>query len=364
MPLVAHDNLPSFERLREEGHDVLNLDRARHQDIRELHVGLLNMMPDAALEATERQFLRLLGSSNRIAQFYVHPFTIDGVPRDGAANEHVARYYKSFEQIKSEGLDALVITGANPIEAEISRETFWNGLVEVMRWASEKVCSTYCSCLASHAAFKVYHGIERAPYRQKLWGVFTHRVVYRRHPLVAGINTRFETPHSRWNDVPAEQIEAAGMKVLVQSEKAGALAAVSPDQFRFLYFQGHPEYDGNSLLKEYKREVTRFVAGERGDYPPFPENYVPPEAATLLERYKTKVIAAVGRGASPPPFPEAEAERCVDNTWTDTGKAVFNNWLGLVYQLTDRDRKIPYMAGVDPKDPLGLARVRKDTSPA
>ncbi|HSS63452.1 MAG TPA: homoserine O-succinyltransferase, partial [Gammaproteobacteria bacterium] len=179
-----------------------------------------------------------------------------------------------------------------------------------------------------------------------------------------GINTRFETPHSRWNDVPPEQIEAAGMKVLVKSEKAGALAAVSPDQFRFLYFQGHPEYDGNSLLKEYKREVMRFIARERDDYPPYPENYVSPEAAQLLDEYKEKVVAAAGRGAPPPPFPEAEAERHVDNTWTDTGKAVFNNWLGLVYQLTDQDRKIPYMAGVDPSDPLGLADKTADSSVA
>ncbi len=364
MPLVANSNLPTFDRLRDEGHDVLSVDRARHQDIRELHVGLLNMMPDAALEATERQFLRLLGSSNRIAQFFVHPFTVRGVAREGTAKEHVERYYKSFEQIRSEGLDALVITGANPIETEITRETFWEGLVEVMSWAREQVCSTYCSCLASHAAFKVYHGIERTPYREKLWGVFTHRVVHRIHPLVAGINTRFETPHSRWNDVPPDQIEAAGMKVLVESEEAGALAAVSPDQFRFLYFQGHPEYDGNSLLKEYKREVIRFVAKERKDYPPFPENYIYPEAAALLNEYKEKVLVAVGRGKLPPPFPETEAERHVDNTWTDTGKAVFNNWLGLVYQLTDRDRKIPYMKGVDPEDPLGLADKKADSSVA
>lgn len=354
MPLVAHTNLPTFARLREEGHDVLSVDRARHQDIRELHVGLLNMMPDAALEATERQFLRLLGSSNRIAQFFVHPFTVTGVTREGVLKDHVERYYETFEQIRSDGLDALVITGANPVEAEISRETFWEGLVEVMSWARENVCSTYCSCLATHAAFKVYHGIERTPYEEKLWGVYTHRVVHRRHPLVAGINTRFETPHSRWNDVPPAQIEAAGMKVLVESDEAGALAAVSPDQFRFLYFQGHPEYDGNSLLKEYKREVMRFLAREREDYPPFPENYIFPGAAKLLERYKDEVLAAVGRGASPPPFPEAEAECHVDNTWTDTGKAMFNNWLGLVYQLTDRDRKIPFMKGVDPSDPLGL----------
>jgi homoserine O-succinyltransferase len=364
MPLVAHIKLPTFERLRDEGQEVPSVDRARHQDIRELHVGLLNMMPDAALEATERQFLRLLGSSNRIAQFFVHPFTLRGVPREAAAKDHVERYYRSFDQIRSEGLDALVITGANPVESDITRESFWNGLVEVMSWAREHVCSTYCSCLATHAAFKVYHGIERTPYREKLWGVYMHRVAHGRHPLVAGINTRFETPHSRWNDVPPNQIEAAGMKVLIESEQAGALAAVSPDQFRFFYFQGHPEYDGNSLLKEYKREVLRFVAKEREEYPPFPENYIRPEAAALLNEYKGKVVAAADRGASPPPFPEAEAEGYVDNTWTDTGKAVFNNWLGLVYQLTDRNRKIPYMAGVDPNDPLGLADKMTNSSVA
>lgn len=364
MPLVAHTALPTFDRLREEGFDVLSEHRARHQDIRELHVGLLNMMPDAALEATERQYLRLLGSSNRIAQFYVHPFSVRGVARQGAAREHVKRYYKSFEQIRSEGLDALVITGANPVESDITRETFWNGLVEVMSWARERVCSTYCSCLATHAAFKVYHGIERTPFRKKLWGVYMHRVTHRNHPLVAGINTRFETPHSRWNDVPAAQIESAGMKVLVASEEAGVLGAVSPDQFRFLYFQGHPEYDANSLLKEYKREVMRFVNREREDYPPFPENYITPGAAALLDEHKDEVVAAVNRGSAAPPFPEAEAERYVDNTWTDTGKAVFNNWLGLVYQLTDRDRNTPYMAGVDPNDPLGLADLKANSSVA
>lgn len=364
MPLVANTELPAFERLRDEGHEVLSVERAKHQDIRELHVGLLNMMPDAALEATERQFLRLLGSSNRIVQFFVHPFTVRGVTRDGAVNDHVKRFYKTFEQIKSDGLDALVITGANPMESDITRETFWEGLLEVMAWAGKHVCSTYCSCLASHAAFKVYHGIERTPYREKLWGVYSHRVVHRNHPLVSGINTRFETPHSRWNDVPPAKVEAAGMKVLAESKEAGVLAAVSPDQFRFLYFQGHPEYDANSLLKEYKREVMRFVEGEREDYPPFPENYIRGEAASLLNEYKKKVVAAENRGGSPPPFPEAEAERYVDNTWTDTGKAVFNNWLGLVYQLTDRDRRVPYMKGVDPDDPLGLAGKKANTSVA
>lgn len=365
MPLVAHFPLPTFERLRDEGHEVLGIDRAQHQDIRELHVGLLNMMPDTALEATERQFLRLLGSSNRIAQFFVHPFTLEGVHREGPARDHVERYYKSFQQVRSEGLDALVITGANPVEPDITRETFWPGLLEVMDWAMENVCSTYCSCLATHAALKVYHGIERTPLAEKQWGVYPHRVTYRTHPLVSNVNTRFDAPHSRWNDIPARHMESAGIKVLVESPDCGVLASVSPDQFRFLYFQGHPEYDGNSLLKEYKREVTRFIEGDREDYPPFPDNYFDNEAANILNRYETELRHALESGETPRAFPEGELEVHVDNTWSDTGKAIFNNWLGLVYQITDRDRRVPFMRGIDPNDPLGgLAAADRGSSAA
>ena len=119
MPLVAHNDLPTFAKLKQEGLQVLTPGLANQQDIRELHIGLLNMMPDAALAATERQFLRLIGESNPIAQFFVHPFTLDALPRDDSARAHIARDYDSFEQIKRQGLDALIITGANVIGAEL-----------------------------------------------------------------------------------------------------------------------------------------------------------------------------------------------------------------------------------------------------
>jgi len=353
MPLVAHTELPTFERLRHAGQEVLSVERAAHQDIRELHVGLLNMMPDAALEATERQFLRLVGSCNRIAQFYVHPFTIAGVPREGAAREHVQRHYEDFARLREEGLDALIITGANVTQPRIEQEDFWEPLVAVMDWASERVCSTYMSCLASHAAFKHWHGIDRTHLDEKRWGVFEHRVVERTHPLVAEINTRFHTPHSRFNDVPREHIEDAGLRVLVHGEEAGVLGATSADGFRFVYFQGHPEYDDLSLMKEYKREVQRFVRGERG-WPPYPAHYFAPEAIAVLAPYAEQAEAAFAAGDPPPRFPEAEVLPWLDNTWTDTGKAIFNAWLGLVYQLTNVDRRVPFQDGVDPRDPLGL----------
>lgn len=135
MPLVAHSKLPSFQRLRQEGETVLDRDDALSQDIRELHIGLLNMMPDAALEATERQFFRLVGESNQIAQFYLHPFTIPNLPRGKEGQAHIDQYYEPLEQIKDEGLDALIITGANVSGPELSNEPFWQPLIDVIDWA-------------------------------------------------------------------------------------------------------------------------------------------------------------------------------------------------------------------------------------
>jgi len=363
MPLVAHSDLPTFERLRQSGQEVLSVERAHRQDIRELHVGLLNMMPDAALQATERQFLRLLGACNRIVQFHVHPFVFGGLERHGAAREYVERYYEDFAQVRAGGLDALIITGANPLEAEITREAFWEPLIEVMNWAREEICSTYVSCLATHAAFRHEYGIDRTRLANKRWGVYSHRVVDPTHPLVANINTRFDAPHSRFNDVPGAAIEAAGLRVLIEGEEAGVLAAVSPDRLRFVYFQGHTEYDSNSLLKEYKREVVRYANRERDDYPPYPEHYFPPAAITILERYQACLGKHLDGGEALPPFVEDEIARLVDNTWLDTGKAIFNNWLGLVYQLTHLERGIPFQAGIDPRDPLGLRQREADLHP-
>ena len=161
MPLVEHLNLPTFSRLREQGHEVLPLERAVHQDIRELHIGFLNMMPDAALVATERQFIRLVGNCNRIAQFYVYPFSLPGLPRGAETLDYIEKYYCKFEDIKEQGLDALIITGANIANPRLEQEPFWEPLMEVVRWADQNVASTLCSCLATHALLKYLYGIER-----------------------------------------------------------------------------------------------------------------------------------------------------------------------------------------------------------
>lgn len=354
MPLVAHTDLPTFQRLREEGEEVVDAERAKHQDIREMHIGLLNMMPDSALEATERQFFRLVGACNQIVQFHIHPFTIDGLKRSPETQAHIDKYYESFEKIRHDGLDALIISGANVTRPSLPEEEFWQPLTEVFSWARENVASVLCSCLATHAVIQYRYGIARTRLPAKRWGVFPHKVLDRSHPLVAEINTRFDVPHSRFNEIFQVDMEAKGLKVLAASATAGVHLAVSEDGFRTVFFQGHPEYDDISLLKEYKREVMRFYRGEIDDYPPFPENYFNDEAQTIFNTYEHHVRAVRKTEQALEKFPEQLVLAHLDNTWRDTAKAVFNNWLGKIYQLTDQDRRLPFMEGVDPENPLGL----------
>ena len=338
MPLVAHTALPSFEDLRERGEPVLTLENAIHQDIRELHIGFLNMMPDAALRATERQFLRLVGSCNQIAQFFVYPFTVPGLTRGDATRDYIDAYYHKFEHLQKNGLDALIITGANVANPTLDQEPFWKPLQEVVAWGRENVISILCSCLSTHALVKQLYQIDRQLMPQKLWGVYPHRIVHKTHPLLRDINTRFDVPHSRHNTIPRDALEKAGVVVLIESEQGGVHMAVSPDQFSIVYFQGHPEYDGNSLLKEYKREVMRYINGERRDYPPHPENYFSAKIAALVDHYERSVRTALQQGTPITAFPEEQIEPYLDNTWGDTGKAIFNNWLGFVYQKADYSR--------------------------
>jgi len=353
MPIVAHNALPTFERLRAEGIRVLPSDRAMHQDIRELHVGLLNMMPDAALAATERQFFRLVGESNPIAQFYVHPFTLPELERSEMAQAHITDYYEPLEKIQEEGLDALIITGANVVGPELSNQPFWEPLKDVIAWATQNVTSTLCSCLATHAVMEFRYEQKRIPQPNKIWGVFGHRVVDKSHPLVNDVNTRFDVPHSRWNAVTRQQFDAAGLRVLVESD-AGVHMATSADGLRLVMSQGHPEYDTISLLKEYKREVMTYATGKHTDYPPFPDNYFTIREQAIFDEYRDRLDAALSAGEDIPEFPEALVSARLDNTWHDTAEAVVGNWMGLVYQVTHSDRRIPFMDGVDPDDPLGL----------
>ena len=228
-----------------------------------------------------------------------------------------------------------------------------------MKWAHENVTSTLCSCLATHASLELIYNQPRYRLNNKRWGVYSHRVTDKAHPLVHGINTRFDVPHSRFNQIDQSQFEKAGLHVLAESKDAGVQMAVSADGFRTIYFQGHPEYDSISLLKEYKREVGQFALalnrGEEVEYPPFPVNYFDQHTQAIFDEYQYRLIDAIDKAQKElPTFPEALILDRIDNSWHDTAAAILANWMGLVYQVTNMDRRLPFMDDINPDDPLGL----------
>lgn len=349
MPIVAQNDHPSFARIANEGFEVISQDRAKHQDIRELHIGFLNMMPDAAFLATERQFFRLTSAATNIVQIYIHPIKCDGVTRNAEISAHIEQYYRQFDELKAEGLDAIIVTGANPKFTDLTQEDYWAHATEVFEWAEDNVCSVFFSCLATHAVLQAQHDLVRAPLEEKLWGIYSHRVQDRKHPLVSTINTRFDMPHSRGNDISAKRLTERGLKILASGEASGVALATSKDGFRKIFCQGHPEYDTASILKEYKREVARYLNQERVDYPAIPHGYVSEEAQEILSVFKEQVIA---KEATLEEFPDGVILEYLDNTWRDTAKAIFSNWIGLIYQVTNVDRTKPFMDGVDPDNPI------------
>ncbi|PID66523.1 MAG: homoserine O-succinyltransferase [Gammaproteobacteria bacterium] len=349
MPIVSQNNHPSLHRVAGEGWEVISVERAKQQDIRELHIGFLNMMPDAAFLATERQFFRLTASATNIVQIYIHPIRCDGMVHNAEITRHIEQYYEDFTRVKAEGLDAMIVTGANPQFSDLTQEPYWQHATEIFAWAAENVCSVFFSCLASHAVLQARYGLHRSPLKRKLWGVYSHRVVDRRHPLVSNINSRFDMPHSRGNDIAAECMQAHGLKILVSSEAAGVAIATSTDGFRKIFCQGHPEYDTASILKEYKREISRFLNRQRGDYPPMPAGYDVPRVKAILQVFKQQLLAGKTNMAD---FPDKTVLSHLDNTWRDTAKAIFSNWLGLVYRVTHVKRQQPFMDGIDPDAPL------------
>ena len=296
----------------------------------------------------------LIADSDLAARIYIYPFSICELNRSTNAEEHVRRYYFEFDTLVEQGLDALIITGANVIAPTLDREPIWKPLIKVSDWAEDNVASILCSCLASHALIKHKYGIDRQPLPQKQWGVYSHEVQRSEHPLLRGVKAHFDTPHSRWNAITSLQLEQAGLSVLAESEEVGIHMAVSPDLFRIVYTQGHPEYDANSLLKEYKREVFRYQNGELESPPPYPENYLSEQAVEITGRFLDQWEKAASTDDVLPKFPEKEIAQSVVNSWKDAGESIFNNWLGLVHDLSSLDRHKQFAPRVDPDDPLTL----------
>jgi len=326
MPLVDHSGMPAFEVLKREGFAIRAAD-APGSSLPALHIGLLNLMPDAALRATERQFLRLIDAYGTDADLYVYPFALAAENRGEVARDHIEAYYSNFESLQEQGLDALIITGANPVAADISTEEFWNPLISIIDWARSGVQSVLCSCLATHAVLRRYHQVERVELPHRRWGVYAHQVLVDDHPLLAGLAAPVYAPHSHRYDISRTAMEVAGLTVLVESQESGVHMAVSADQLQFVFFQGHPEYDAVSLLKEFRREVQEYLAGNRSVYPPYPEHYFDRAARERLDADQRQVTESDFAQRTIPAFPEAALAGGRVNTWGEAGRVIYRNWL-------------------------------------
>lgn len=311
--------------MRAEGIEVRTPDQV-DESLPALKIGFLNIMPDAALAATERQFLRLLAANSRV-NCYFYPFNIEGVERSEKAQAHVDQFYCDFKELKSIDVDALVITGANVSKSVLQDELFWSELTEVLEWAKINIRSTLCSCLATHAAVKVYYDIDRKHLGDKCWGVFDHGMPKANHLLLKNVEDTVLMCHSRFNDISEEKFANNNIDVLVDSQQVGVQLASEKDM-RTVYFQGHPEYDDISLLKEYKREIIRYLSEEREEYPPVPENYFNKVALEVINQYKQLVQSSDKKIDLLDMFPEDKLKQSIDNPWKKSAQTIFSNWMG------------------------------------
>lgn len=310
-----------------EGVDVRSCDQVNAK-LPSINIAFLNMMPDAALAATERQFLRLIGSNTDV-NCYFYPFTIEGVERSDQVRNYVDEFYFDYDLLQAQKIDALIITGANVKQPLLQNELFWPELTQVLTWAKRHVRSILCSCLATHAAIKVFYDIDRQHLGEKCWGVFEHQVLLKEHELVNLVSPNLQMCHSRFNDISKEKFINHNIEVLIESNQVGVQLAVEKDM-SVVYFQGHPEYDDISLLKEYKREIARFLAGEVSQYPVVPLNYFDAQAMEYVNRFRSRAEHADNSVSLLDGFPEGDLKLRVKNLWNQAARQIFANWINIL----------------------------------
>ena len=297
MPIRVQSDLPAAEILENENIFVMDENRAMHQDIRPLKVAILNLMP--IKQDTELQLLRAL--SNTPLQIDVTFVMASGHVSLNTSASHLNKFYVTFDQIKDNKYDGLIITGA-PLENITFEEVdYWEEMCEIMDWAENNVTSTLHICWAAQAGFYHYYGIQKRQLSEKLFGIYEHKVHNRKEPLVRGFDDVFLAPHSRHTETPSSEIHACKeLTILAESEVAGVFLAIA-EGGKKVFLNGHPEYDRYTLDKEYHRDLDKGLPIH------IPYNYYPnddPSQKPLLQ-------------------------------WRSHSNNIYSNWLNYyVYQVT------------------------------
>lgn len=300
MPIKIPEDLPARPILEGENIFVMTEGRANRQDIRPLEIAIVNLMPTKI--ATETQLLRLLG--NTPLQVNVTLLRAEGHESKNTAPQHLERFYKTFSQVRDSSFDGMIITGA-PVELlDFEDVDYWDELARIMDWSATNVHSTFHICWGAQAGIYHHYGIPKYELENKLFGVFDHEVVKPSSPLVRGFNDSFRAPHSRYTEVHAADIEAhPDLELIAVSDEAGVYIAKSTDSRHFFVF-GHPEYDADTLMAEYERDIAKSLDM------PLPRHYFPNDDPTQAPRV----------------------------TWRAHAQLLYTNWLNYyVYQTTPYD---------------------------
>lgn len=300
MPIRIQENLPAIEVLESENIFVMTHQRAITQDIRPLKIIILNLMPTKI--ETETQLLRLL--SNTPLQVDVELMQMASHTSKHTAASHLNTFYKTFDEVRDEKFDGMIITGA-PVEKLAFEEVdYWDELCEIMAWSRKNVYSTLHICWGAQAGLYYHFGIPKYLLEHKLSGIFHHKVLEQQHPLVRGFDDDFYAPHSRYTEVRREDIEKHSDLVILTASNAAGVHMIARKNGRQFFITGHLEYDRDTLAREYFRDV------KKGLHPLIPQNYFPNDDVT-----------------QEPPF-----------VWRSHAHLLFSNWLNYyVYQQTPYD---------------------------
>ncbi|MBZ4655338.1 MAG: homoserine O-succinyltransferase [Peptococcaceae bacterium] len=300
MPINIPDNLPTREILQSENIFVMKEERAIHQDIRPLKIAILNLMPTKI--ATETQILRLLGNSPlQVDIVLLHPRTHQS---KNTPEEHLLKFYNTFEDIKHEKFDGMIITGAPVEDMAFEEVDYWEELTAIMEWSRHHVYSTFHICWGAQAGLFYHYGVPKYPLPSKMFGVFTHQVNRKNTMLLRGFDDEFYAPHSRHTEIRREDIlKIPELEILAESPTAG-IYIVAAKNGRQIFVTGHSEYDPLTLKAEYERDVARGLPIA------LPQNY----------------------------FPENDPTKDPVVKWRSHANLLFANWLNYyVYQETPFD---------------------------
>ena len=290
-----------------------------------IDIGLLNNMPDSTLQSTERQFLTLLDRAAGGILVRVSLYTLPNVPRAESGLRHISSLYSGLENLWDRHLEALIVTGTEPRTQNLMDEPYWGSLTRVLDWAEHRTHSTVLSCLAAHAGLLYFDGIGRQRLIDKRFGLFRCGPVSD-HRLTDGTPERFPIPQSRWNEIPQNKLAERGYQTLLRARDGRVEMLVKRRKSLFVFFQGHPEYDANTLFLEYRREVGRYLRRERDTYPPMPRRYFDSDTADALRLLQVRALWD-RREDLLADFPAVLAEKKVANTWRSPAACIYGNWL-------------------------------------